>query len=160
MKAQDYKKKAQGNDLVYDLPMDTPDCIWKVRKFPIEQFLLAGKLPTFLASKIKKAAIGEDIGEVEDEKMSEQEYEETLSFTKQAIEYIAVEPRVSANPQTDDEIGHEDITKEDFAILQNWAVGGGAAEAEKFRSERYAAFVDSLSKSEHKNARRRVSKTQ
>ncbi len=129
MKAQDYKKRAQANELVYDLPMNTPDCIWKVKKFPMQQFLLAGKLPTFLAAKIKKAATETEYDEVE-EKMSKTDYDETLAFTKNAIEYIAVEPRVSENPQSEDEIAHEDIPKEDLEILQNWIVSGGSADAE------------------------------
>ncbi len=155
MKASDYKKQTQANDLVFDLPMATPNCIWKVRQFPVEQYLLAGKLPTFLAEKIKKTIIEEK--PVELGQMSEEDFDETLAFTKKAIEYIAIEPRVSANPESDDEIAHEDIPQADFQILQNWIVTGGAADAEKFRGERYESFVAGVSKSKLKRARQQVS---
>lgn len=154
MKASDYKKQTQLNDLVFDLPMATPNCIWKVRQFPVEQYLLAGKLPTFLAEKIKKTIIENAPAELD--AMSEQDFDETLAFTKKAIEYIAIEPRVSSNPQSEDEIAHEDIPQPDFQILQNWIVSGGAADAEKFRGERYESFVASLSKSKLKRTRKHL----
>lgn len=138
MNAAEYRQQALMNEMVYDLPMSTPGVIWKVRKCPIQQYYFAGELPGFLAAQIARAIV--EGGEVETEKMSKDDLEATNKFTRDAIIECSVEPKITQTP-TDASIGIREISTEDFAILRNWVITGGEAEADKFRSERYGVFM-------------------
>lgn len=139
MNAKDYKKLAsakRAEAVKVELPSGGT---WKMRELPIQQFMLAGKLPTALATRMAEIAANKDgdKGESILATLSPDELVAIMLFARDALVFCAVEPRISTTPTGDDEIGPEDILPEDFEFLTNWVLTGGKTgeSLNTFRSE-------------------------
>lgn len=129
MNASDYKKLAsakRAEAMDVELPSGA---VWKLREPPIQQFVLAGKLPSAMAAKLAKIA-QENNNDAAGRKaiMSSLDSDEligALSFGRDLLLHCAVEPVISLNPTSDDQIAPEDIMPEDFTFLMNWVLSGG-----------------------------------
>lgn len=130
MKAAEYKRLASAKRVEAPLlDVELPSgCVWKLREPPIEQFVLAGKLPAALAAKMAKAA--QDGGSEQADKdlqdsLTPEDLLNNMAFGRDLLLYCAVEPRISLNPTSDDEIAPEDILPDDFTFLVSWVMTGG-----------------------------------
>lgn len=132
MNREDYKthisaKRAAEKTFDVELPSGA---VWKLREPPIQQFMLAGKLPASLASKMAKVAerSGEDAKAAQVAMTAELTAEDvmgSLEFGRDLLLHCAVEPEISLKPVNDNQIAPEDIWPEDFAFLINWVLTGG-----------------------------------
>jgi hypothetical protein len=133
MKASEYRKLRQSNNAkekIYDVTLPS-GCVWKMRTPPIQQFMLAGKLPKDLATKMvditssggTKAETQKKIAET----MTATELTQTLAFGRDLLLHCAVEPRIVLNPDPDSEyeIAPEEIDPVDFDFLLAWVMKGG-----------------------------------
>jgi hypothetical protein len=145
MNAKDYKKLAsqkRTEEVLHDVPVPSGG-VWKMREPPIEQWVLAGKLPGSLVSKMAAAA-GTN-GDLDAAKkgllqtLKPEDLLNSLEFGRDLLLYCAVEPRIKmdADPESETEIAPEDILPEDFPFLINWVLTGGKTgeSLESFRSE-------------------------
>lgn len=129
MNAKEYKKLAAKKRLttdIYDLQLPS-GAIWKLRKPPIEQFIMAGKLPTALVARMAKAAKKDAEATDVMRDLSADEMVASLEFGRDLLLYCAVEPAIALNPKGENEIAPEDILPDDFLFLINWLITGGRA---------------------------------
>lgn len=132
MNAKDYKKLAsakRAEAVTFDVTLPSGS-MWKLIEPPIQQFMLAGKLPASLTAKIAAIATKTNGGSAEAtrEMMSEltpEDLLDNLAFGRDLLLFCAIEPRISLNPSSDNEIAPEDILPEDFLFLINWVMTGG-----------------------------------
>jgi hypothetical protein len=143
MNASDYKKLASAKRteaVVFDVELPSGS-VWKLREPPIEQFILAGKLPASLTSKMAglAKANGNSVQAQKDllAKLTPEDIMSNLEFGRDLILYCAVEPQISLHPTNDDQIAPEDILPDDFMFLVNWVLSGGKSggSLETFRPE-------------------------
>jgi hypothetical protein len=134
MNAEDYKKLASAKRLeTFDV--ETPSgAVWKMREPPIEQFIIAGKLPASLAAKMASVVgrSGGDKDSASKAMLTELEPEDlmnNLTFGRDLLLYCAVEPRISLSPTDENEIAPEDILPDDFMFLISWVMTGGKSGA-------------------------------
>lgn len=141
MKASEYKKHARSKRAKSKLHEVTvpSGAVWKLLEPPIEQFIIAGKMPASLAAKMATAARSGAAAEEEAEHLTPDDLLNNLIFGRDLLLYCAVEPRVKldADPDSETEIAPEDILPEDFDFLISWVVtGGGSGESlSTFRSK-------------------------
>jgi hypothetical protein len=144
MNAQDYKQMAsakQGSALI-DVTLPS-GAVWKLKEPPIQQFVMAGKLPASLAAKMaaiaKKHEGNKDAtGKAMVSEIGTEGLMKNLEFGRDLLLHCAVEPRISIeSPVPDDAIAPEDILPEDFEFLIGWVMSGGKSGASlgTFRSE-------------------------
>ncbi len=146
MKASEYRKlaKASDTDGVFDLTLPS-GAVFKVKRPPSQQWILAGRLPSSLAEKL--TGIQDSSGGVDLERaqktLSPGETIKMLEFGRDLLLYAVVEPKISIDPQGEEEIAPEDILPEDFNFLYQWAMSGGeeAKVLENFREEGQRAPV-------------------
>jgi len=147
MNAKDYKKLASAKRVdaeVFEVTLPSTGAVWKLREPPIQKFVLSGKLPASLASKMAAAAKNGN----GDSKKTEQEVLESLSpedlmlclaLGRDLLLHCAVEPRIviDADPESETEISPEDIDPDDFTFLMSWVFSGGKSgeNLTAFRSE-------------------------
>jgi hypothetical protein len=103
------------------------DFVWQLRLYPLDKMLYAGKLPEFLASEMisameKKGVLPADALAA---KIKGSDVLDTLKFMRDVVQFCAVKPRISLNPQNDDEIAPEEIELNDFEFIYFWAMAGG-----------------------------------
>lgn len=144
MNAKDYKKLAsakRGAKAVIDVTVPSGG-VWKMIEPPIQQFVMAGKLPASLAAKMAAAATGKDVADAGQEmleKLTPEDLMQNLQFCRDLLLHCAVEPKIviDADPDSETEIAPEDIDPEDFEFLIKWVMTGGKAgeSLETFRSE-------------------------
>lgn len=144
MNAKDYKKLASAKRVeaeVFDVTLPSGS-VWKLREPPIQQFVLAGKLPASLAAKMAKAAQdgkNNPDGANQDlqDSLTPEDLLNNIAFGRDLLLFCAVEPKISLNPVHDDEIAPEDILPEDFGFLMSWVMTGGKSgeSLNTFRSE-------------------------
>lgn len=124
-------------DEIHDVTMPS-GFVWKLRKFPIAQWTLAGKVPNFFTSKTAMSMIS--AGTINEKSFGKNvnadDVNEMLDFMREVALYSAVSPRISLEPTSDDEIAPEDISKDDFNALIKWTMAPSGGEAQglgKFR---------------------------
>lgn len=128
MNANDYRKLAsakRAEAMDVELPSGA---VWKLREPPIQQFIMAGKLPTSMAAKLAKLAKESDSADGRKAVLNSLDPGElvtALAFGRDLLLSCAVEPVISLNPTSDTEIAPEDIMPEDFTFLMNWVLSGG-----------------------------------
>ncbi len=97
-----------------------------------QEFARWDKLPMGLAS----AAISGN-GAGAPDSASVQEFEELRRFYAQVLEWCLVDPRISANPESPEEIKAAEIPLEDWTFLLGWALRVEEGRAlETFRGQR------------------------
>jgi len=141
MKAQDYKKLAaeKSDKIIHDVELPS-GAVWKLIEPPVQQFIMAGKLPAALTAKLAAVAkrnngvTGSDLLK----ELSEEDLLHNLEFGRDLLIHCAVEPRIAIYPKDENEIGPEDILPEDFNFLLNWCFSGGKSgeSLSTFREER------------------------
>jgi hypothetical protein len=125
MKAQDYRKlSTKKADTLIDVTLPS-GAVWKLRQPPIQQFIAAGKLPSSLVGKLAAAAATDSDPNAAVKTLNPTELIQSLEFSRDLLLACAVEPRISLNPKSDDEIAPEEILPEDFQFLMKWVIQGG-----------------------------------
>lgn len=132
MNAKEYRKLAtqkQSEIKVFDVTLPS-GAVWKLKEPPIQQFVLAGKIPASLAAKMAKAASksGGNMATAKEsaiKDLSADDLLNSLAFGRDLLLYCAVSPKISLDPKADDEIAPEEILPEDFTFLINWVMKGG-----------------------------------
>lgn len=146
MNVKEYKKRKK----VIDVLTPSGD-VWKMRLPPIQQFIMAGKLPASLANKMALAANKGGSKEEILESLETEDILKNLEFCRDVLMYCAVEPRIVANadPDSETEIAPEEIDPEDFEFLLLWVMTGGklGASLDNFRSESNESALASANRS-------------
>lgn len=132
MNANDYRKLASAKRVdgeVFDVTVPSGS-VWKLREPPIQQFVLAGKLPATLAAKMTGIAQqyeGDEAGAKKAlmDQLSPEDIVSNLAFGRDLLLHCAIEPKISLNPKNDNEIAPEEILPEDFGFLISWVMTGG-----------------------------------
>ena len=133
MKASEYRQRiavAGTSEKLHEVTLPS-GFVWKLRTPPVQQFLLSGRLPKDLASKLvaldpikdKKKRL-----EAIEKSLSATELTQSLEFGRDLLLHCAVEPRIVANPDpdNDNEIAPEEIDPADFDFLLGWVMTGGS----------------------------------
>lgn len=102
--------------------------LFKLRAPDMQTFVSSGVLPLALADKLAKGEASGSMAEtIED--LSPKEQAQLVRFSAKLVRYVCVVPRISDDPAGEDEIGPEDLLREDFDAIVTWAAaGGGEAE--------------------------------
>lgn len=124
MDLKQYKQlaeKRRAEEPVFDVTLPT-GMVFKMRKPPVEQWMIAGIVPTGALSRLptlQKAMqeAGEN-GAAPPEAMADGF--SLIEFTRKLLFYACVSPRLSLDPQDDDEIHPTDIAPEDFTFMVEW----------------------------------------
>lgn len=126
MNANDYRKLASAKRAeAMDVTLPS-GAVWKLCEPPIQQFVLAGKLPSSMAAKLAKIAQdGNADGKAVLPNLDPEELMGALAFGRDLLLHCAVKPQISLNPIGEDQIAPEDIMPEDFTFLLNWVLSGG-----------------------------------
>ena len=132
-------RKKEETEKVFDVTLPS-GFVWKLRAPALNQFILAGKLPAALTAKmveITAQAEGttEEVGAQIMARLTPAEIVQNLEFNRDLVIYCAVEPKISLNPQDENEIGLTDILPEDFEFLMNWVGGKRAESLDSFRRQ-------------------------
>jgi len=135
MNASDYKKLASAKRTeIETFDVEVPSgAVWKLREPPIQQFVLAGKLPATLVTKMaeaaQKAANNGDLEAAKKEFFETLTHEDiltNLAFGRDLLLYCAVEPKITLDGTDSDEtIKPEEILPDDFMFLISWCMKGG-----------------------------------
>lgn len=137
MKASEYKKLTQAKQKSELLNVELPSgAVFICRRPPVQQWILAGRLPENLASKLTDAA--KESADSALKELKPDELMKALMFGRDLIVHSVIEPKIALEPKTENEIAPEDILPEDFEFLLNWVMSGGEAakSLEPFRPER------------------------
>lgn len=145
MNAKEYRKlvsEKQTEIPLFDVTLPS-GAVWKLKEPPIQQFVLAGKIPASFAAKMARIA-GKSGGNMAAAKetalkdLSADDLLDSLAFGRDLLLYCAVSPKISLDPKTEDEIAPEEIHPEDFTFLINWVMKGGNSgdSLSNFRSKR------------------------
>lgn len=130
MKVSEYRKAAKSQpETLHDVTLPS-GFVWKLRTPPVQQFMLSGRLPKDLASKLVQ------IGKITDkaarqkaiaENLTPEELTQNLAFGRDLLLYCAVQPRIviDADPNSEDEIAPEEIDPVDFDFLLAWVMKAG-----------------------------------
>lgn len=132
MNAKEYRKlvsEKQSEIPVFDVTLPS-GAVWKLKEPPIQQFVLAGKVPASLAAKLAKSASksGGNLASAKEtaiQDLSANDLLDSLAFGRDLLLYCAVSPKISLDPKEDDEIAPEEIHPDDFTFLINWVMKGG-----------------------------------
>lgn len=116
--------------------------VWKMKTPPIQEFILAGKLPAALTAKLTKIATehkdnSEEAQKAMLAKLTPDDFLANLAFGRDLLVHCAVDPKISLNPTSEDEISPEEIIPEDFMFLIGWVMRGGTTgeSLDSFRPE-------------------------
>lgn len=125
------KKRSEG--VLHSLTLPS-GAVWKLREPPLQQFIVAGNLPASLLKKMFSAARNAGLSDASAEScealvkaFTADELVVQLEFARDLILYCSVEPKISLDPQNDNELAPTDILPEDFEFLKNWVMNGGRA---------------------------------
>jgi hypothetical protein len=128
MKASDYKKHANKKQITEKITLPS-GAEWQMRLPNLEQWVIAGKLPSSLVGKMAEAAKASD-GQNEQaavellKSFTEDEFNKALILGRELLIYSAVEPKVSSDG-SGDTLAIEDILPDDFAYLTKYVWSGG-----------------------------------
>lgn len=98
---------------------------WTLRRPKPHLFVNAGLLPAELALKAAVMTKEGVTGPAMLDKISGKELAQTIELNSAIVRYICVDPRIVETPTADDEIGFDDVLREDYADLLAWANNGG-----------------------------------
>lgn len=135
-----YRRNAEAAQTTQDVELPS-GAIFTLRVPNLEAFVLAGVLPFDLAQKLTRAELaGESLGAAfmslpTDEQIAQ------IEFSRKMIEHVCVDPRVVAEPKTDDEIALTDLLKEDMKFIAQWAMSGGSTAGDSFCPRQEPASV-------------------
>lgn len=103
--------------------------VWTLRHLPKHFFLYYGQLPTVMTAEvIESFPKGREAIEAEIQKaLPEEELNKLAFFIRDAVNYAAVNPKISLNPKDETEISPFDISPEDFEFISTLVVQGGEA---------------------------------
>ncbi len=93
---------------------------WLMRPVPKHFYLMFGQLPSAISDRAMLAIKNKDEEAFENEmvsKLSAQELFNSMMFTREAVKYACVKPRIAFNPQTEEEISPFDISEKAFKSL-------------------------------------------
>lgn len=107
--------------------VETPSgMVWKCRRPNVMAFVEQGALPQALASKmVAKADGGNASPEAMFRSLTPEEQAKAIAFTSALVRYSVVSPQIVETPETDDQIGFDEVTAGDYAALAEWATSGG-----------------------------------
>lgn len=134
MNAEEYKKLASAKrveDAAIDVTLPS-GCVWKLKEPPIQQWVIAGKLPSSLVAKMASAAQNASNNGTSDvamkefaEQLTPEDIMNNLAFGRDLLLHCAVEPRITPDGVGENAIRPEDILPDDFMFLINWVMRGG-----------------------------------
>lgn len=141
MKASEYKKLASKARVTHDVELPS-GAVFKLTDPPVQQWVLAGRLPTGLMAKMVAVAKG-TAGESEEataeaalKAMTEEEFVLQLTLGRELLLATVIEPKLTADGG-EDSIAITDILPDDYTFLMKWIWSGGkqGGSLDTFRSE-------------------------
>lgn len=141
MKASDYKKLASKARVTYEVELPS-GAVFKMADPPVQQWVMAGRLPTGLMAKMiavaKDTAGGGEKAAAEAAlaAMTEEEFVLQLTLGRELLFATVIEPRLSADGKGDT-VAITDILPDDYTFLMKWIWSGGkqGGSLDTFRSE-------------------------
>lgn len=141
MKASDYKKLASKARVTYEVELPS-GAVFKLADPPVQQWVMAGRLPTGLMAKMVAVAKGiegkssEAAAEAALKAMTEEEFVLQLTLGRELLLATVIEPRLSAEGDADS-VALTDILPDDYTFLMKWIWSGGkqGGSLDTFRSE-------------------------
>lgn len=113
-KAKEWKNKARAEKASEELTLPSGMVITARRPGPM-QLMQWDKLPTALAAAVTGTKI--TAGD-----LSTRDLSELAEFMRTLIMWCCVDPRVSLNPQSEEEIHPREIPEQDWVFIVNWAL--------------------------------------
>lgn len=108
--------------------------VFLLRRPELEVFTMAGTLPLTISARMKRAQESGQSVDAAFASLSVEDQIKTVQFGNRLIRHICVDPKIVDEPTNDDEIGIEDLSRDDLRFLTEWASTiGGAADANQFR---------------------------
>ena len=122
--ASEWKEKAREASERFDLTLPSGMVVTARRPGPL-QLAFFRRIPLALAQQVVS---GET---VDPQSITAEEIVENVAFMRDLLTYCLLDPRISLDPQGDDEIHPRDIPEKDWKYILGWAMR--SEEAEKLR---------------------------
>lgn len=130
---------------------------WVMRPVPKHFYLMFGQLPSSISDRALLALKDGDSESFESEvvsRLSPQEVFNSIMFTREAVKYACVKPRIVFDPKSDDEVSPLQISPKAFEFLSQSVMKELGGQTEGLHSFRRQPEQPSRSRSNSKKLRK------
>lgn len=103
---------------------------WQLRKLNPLVFRDVGLIPNELVAKMAVLQRNGSGNAAVFEQFTNKDLARSIELNSAVVRYVCVNPRIVEVPESDDEIGFDDVITADYEAILNWATSGGG-EAER-----------------------------
>lgn len=123
MNAELWRARARAAEPVFEKTLPSGFRV-KLQRVPLESYLLSGKLPQALTSKLAATYQAESAGQKAEVSLTLEETMQALEFMRSIVRTAVVYPKIVEGGTGEHEIDPSEIPAEDFQAIFAWCMAG------------------------------------